>query len=90
MYLKGMQRRYYATMVVPTKPQGWDPNGLRSAAYWRQRAETARLCAADMTNDEVRATLLDIAIIYDSMADRAARREGRAKSPSAPNSSEKH
>ena len=56
-----------------------DGSGLQSSAYWRQRAEQARLCAAEMASDDVRATLLDIAIVYDSMADRAARRE-RAQS----------
>ena len=62
-----------------------DCNGLQSSAYWRQRAEKARLCAAEMTSDDVRATLLDIAIVYESMAERAARRENpqRAKTRSA-------
>ena len=66
-----------------------DRNGLQSSAYWRQRAEKARLCAAEMTSDEIRATLLDIAIVYESMAERAAKREGghRSKSRSAATSS---
>jgi hypothetical protein len=39
-----------------------------------------------MASDDIRATLLDIAIVYDSMADRAARREDpqRAKKQGPP------
>ena len=54
-----------------------DQDALKSAAYWRQRADRARFCAAESVGDEIRASLLGIAIIYDSMADRAARREAR-------------
>jgi len=35
--------------------------------------------AASITTDEAREALLNIAILYDSMADRAARREARAR-----------
>ena len=80
---KGIPRRWYGTMDVPTRKQGWEQSGLPSAAYWQHRAEKARLCAAQMTSDDIRAKLLEIAIIYDSMADRAGRKETRAKT-SAP------
>ena len=57
--------------------------GLPSAAYWRQRAEKAREAARDMRVGELRQTLLGIAKIYESMADRAAEREARKSSPAA-------
>jgi hypothetical protein len=54
-------------------------NGLPTEAYWRGRATRSRLCAAATSKDEVREALLNIAIMYDAMADRAARREARAQ-----------
>jgi hypothetical protein len=55
--------------------------GLPSPAYWRKRAERARLHADQMRVGDFRQTLLGIAKIYDSMADRAAEREARKSLP---------
>jgi hypothetical protein len=49
--------------------------GLPSAAYWRQRAERARHCAQEMRVSEAQQAFLNIAKIYDSMAEHAAERE---------------
>ena len=53
--------------------------GLPTEAYWRARADRSRQCAASMVTDEVREALVNIAIMYDALADRAARREVRAR-----------
>ena len=59
----------------PASPQ----SGLPSEAYWRGRAERCRTNAVAVTTDDAREALLNIAIMYDSMADRAARREARTR-----------
>jgi hypothetical protein len=55
--------------------------GLPRPAYWRLRAEKARRCAREMRLNDARQALLNIAKIYDSMADRAAEREARKRVP---------
>ena len=46
-------------------------NGLRSAAYWRERAEETRVLGEGMHDPTARALLEDIAHKYDLMAERA-------------------
>jgi hypothetical protein len=43
-------------------------------AYWRTRAQEARTLADQMTDPEAKRTILDIAIKYDLLAQRAERR----------------
>jgi len=52
-------------------------DGLRSAAYWEQRAEEARTLAGQMTDRDARTTMQKIATMYDAMAKIAANREGK-------------
>jgi hypothetical protein len=54
-------------------------SGLPTEAYWRNRAENCRECAVAATTEDAREAFLNIAIMYDSMADRAARREARVR-----------
>jgi len=42
-----------------------------TAEYWRERAEEARTKAEQMFDPEAKATLLQIALSYDKLADRA-------------------
>jgi hypothetical protein len=42
-----------------------------TAEYWRERAEEARTKAEQMFDREAKATLLQIALSYDKLADRA-------------------
>ena len=69
-----------------------DQKGLKSADYWRQRADRARLCAAESVGDEIRASLLGIAIIYDSMGRprRSARSPGNSEQGGHGRSRAKH
>jgi hypothetical protein len=48
----------------------------RTPAYWRKRAEEARLRATEMTDAAAEAKVQVIARMYDHMADRAAKRKG--------------
>lgn len=50
-------------------------DGLRTAAYWRGKAEQARTLADDMTHVDAKNALVDIALKFDWMARQAARRE---------------
>jgi hypothetical protein len=50
-------------------------DGLRTAAYWRERAEEARTMADAMKDKVAKATMREIAGKYDAMAERAQRRE---------------
>ena len=55
--------------------------GLRSARYWRERAEEARAMAEQMLDRVARETMLEIARRYDIMAKLAAEREARRRKP---------
>ena len=48
---------------------------LHRSSYWRQRAEEARSRADGFRDSEAKATLLNVAAMYDAMADRAKERE---------------
>ena len=61
---------------MATRPTEDANQGMRSARYWRDRAEEARLRAEGMRDDYAKTTLLGIAHMYDLMAKRAAEREG--------------
>jgi hypothetical protein len=50
-------------------------------AHWRERAREARALAEQMSDEESRATMLEIAGDYDKLAQRA---EGRQKPESPP------
>ena len=52
---------------------------LHSSMYWHERAEEARARAEGMHDSQARLTMLNIAVMYERMADRAANREGAAK-----------
>jgi hypothetical protein len=54
-------------------------NELRSSHYWRERAEEARVRAGEMRSPTAEVTMLDIAAMYERMANRAAEREARNK-----------
>ena len=53
--------------------------GLRNSQYWRERAEEARARAGEMQDRDAATMLRNIARMYDEMAERAAKREGRGK-----------
>ena len=53
---------------------------LRTSTYWSLRAEEARSIADDMQDEGARDTMLNIANVYEAMADRAAKREHAKKS----------
>ena len=50
-------------------------SGLKTSAYWRERAEEARTKGEGVRNHVARATMLEIAQRNDPMAERAAKRE---------------
>ena len=52
---------------------------LRSSAYWRERAAGTRAKAGEMRSGDAQSALLDIAAMYDRMANRAAEREAKRK-----------
>jgi hypothetical protein len=52
---------------------------LRSSKYWRARAEETRAKAGEMRSGEAESAMLDIAAMYDRMANRAAEREAKHK-----------
>jgi hypothetical protein len=54
-------------------------HGLRSSAYWRERAEKTRAKAGEIPCGDAQSALLDIAAMYDRMARRAAEREAKRK-----------
>jgi hypothetical protein len=51
----------------------------QTAAYWLLKAERARSRADEIVDDAARATMLDVAAKYDSMAQQAEGREVRAR-----------
>jgi hypothetical protein len=53
--------------------------GLRTSQYWRQRAEEARARAREMRDKEAEVMMRAVAAMYEEMADRAAKPEGRAR-----------
>jgi hypothetical protein len=52
---------------------------LHNYRYWHQRAEEARARSDEMHDAHAKATMLDIAVMCERMADRAAEREGADK-----------
>ena len=54
-------------------------DGLRGSQYWRERAEEARARAGEMRSADAESAMLDIAAMYERMADRAAEREAKTK-----------
>ena len=52
-------------------------NAAYNAAYWRERAEEARAIAAVMTTPIARREMLQIAVAYELLAERAERTAGR-------------
>jgi hypothetical protein len=53
--------------------------GLLSSSYWRERAVETRAKAGEMRSDDAQSALLDIAAMYDRMAERAAEKEAKRK-----------
>jgi len=49
---------------------------LHGSKYWHERAEEARTRAEEMHDSQAKLTMLNIAAMYERMADRAANREG--------------
>jgi hypothetical protein len=58
---------------MPIAPYLNDPD------HWHQRAEEARVQAEQMSNEQTKQTMLQIAADYDNLAVRAAIRAGVAK-----------
>ena len=54
-------------------------NELRSSHYWRERAEEARVRAGEMRSADAETAMLDIAAMYEQLANRAAEREARSR-----------
>jgi hypothetical protein len=53
---------------------------LDDPTHWRARAAEARAIAAEMKDPEAQRTMLEIAMHYDALAERAARRsKGKPK-----------
>jgi hypothetical protein len=52
---------------------------LHNYQYWHQRAEEARSRSEEMHDPQAKATMLNIAVMCDRMADRVAHREGADK-----------
>ena len=55
-------------------------NGLRGSHYWRERATEARVAAGEMRSAVDESAMLDIAAMYERMAERAAEREAKSTS----------
>ena len=55
--------------------------GPRSSSYWRARAVETRAKAGEMPSGDAQSAMLDIAAMYDRMAQRAAEREAKRKLP---------
>lgn len=56
-------------------------SGRRSAKYWRDKAEEARVLAAQMSERGGKATMEKIALLYDEMAAGAELRDGPIRKP---------
>jgi hypothetical protein len=54
-----------------------ETDGMGSSAYWRDRAEEVRRKAGAMRDGDAEKSMLEIARMYDRMADRAALREAK-------------
>ena len=54
-------------------------DGPRGSRYWRRRAEEARARAGELGSGDAESAMLDIAAMYERIADRAAEREARKK-----------
>jgi hypothetical protein len=54
-----------------------ETDGMRSAAYWRDRVEEVRTKADAMRDADTGKSMLEMARVYDRMADRAALREAK-------------
>ena len=54
-------------------------DGLRGSQYLHERAEEARARAGEMRSADAESAMLDIAAMYELMADRAAEREAKTK-----------
>ena len=54
------------TVAKPASDAGKDER--RTAAYWRQQAAEARASARELEDGEAKATLENIAAMYESMA----------------------
>lgn len=54
-----------------------DADGLRSPRYWLDRADEAVTRAAEMRDADAETTMLEIARMYERMADFAVKREAR-------------
>ena len=54
-----------------------EPDGMRSSAYWRDRAEEVRTKAGAMRDADAGKSMLEMARIYERMAERAALREAQ-------------
>jgi hypothetical protein len=52
---------------------------LQNYQYWHQRAEEARARSDEMQDAHAKATMLNVAVMCDRMADRAADRDGADK-----------
>jgi len=50
-------------------------HGLRSSAYWRERAEKTRAKAGEIPCGDAQSALLDIAAMYGRVAEREAKRK---------------
>ncbi len=53
-------------------------DGLRTPEYWRRRAEEARKRAAEMHDEEAKLTMENIAVMYEALGGRSARRMRKA------------
>lgn len=67
-------------MDVPTKDRGERrvPSHLDSADHWRRLAEEARTVAAQLTSQDARQVLLNIAEAYERLAAHAEAREKKS------------
>ena len=50
-------------------------SGPRDFKYWDGRAEEVRARAEDMSDEEVKASMLSLANMYDQLAERAFKKE---------------
>ena len=54
-----------------------NPDEKRPPSFWRDRADEARAKAANMVSEAGRQSMLEIARLYDGLANRSAIREAR-------------
>lgn len=53
-------------------------DGLRTSDYWKEKADQARALADDVSDRSAKAAMENIALMYESMAQRAETREKAA------------